>query len=164
VKQFTGKGYICLGDAHRFLDPIFSFGLLLALTEARIAAPVVRAYLEGVHRDRSSPFADYQIVCEKGMDILEDAIDTFWENPIAFALLTHHRYLGLMTDIFAGRVYDRQPSAVVQEFRQVLQRERTYDHSDDYSLPIGSRYHPERAPLWEANSSIDGTGAWIGPR
>src|SRR5262245_8572533 len=25
VRDFTGKGWLCLGDAHRFIDPIFSF-------------------------------------------------------------------------------------------------------------------------------------------
>ncbi len=27
VRGFCGKGFICIGDAHRFIDPIFSFGL-----------------------------------------------------------------------------------------------------------------------------------------
>jgi hypothetical protein len=39
----------------------------------------------------------------------------------------------------------------------MLKRERDYDHSDDYSIPIGSRYHPERAALWEPNSPVSGT-------
>jgi len=164
VKRFTGRGYICIGDAHRFIDPIFSFGLVVTMMEAKFAAPVVRAYLEGVQRDDAEPFAEHQVLCEQGIDVLEDAIDTFWENPIAFALLTHRRYLGLMTDIFAGRVYDHQPSEVVTDFRSVLGRERSYDHTDDYSVPIGSRYHPERSPLWEANSPIEGTEDWTIPR
>jgi hypothetical protein len=31
-------------------------------------------------------------------------------------------------------------------------------------MPIGSRYHPERAPIWETNSPVETTEAWLGPR
>jgi hypothetical protein len=43
----------------------------------------------------------------------------------------------------------------------MLKRERDYDHPDDYSIPIGSRYHPERAALWEPNSPVSGTEQWL---
>src|SRR5262249_5716225 len=61
VKRFCGKGFICIGDAHRFIDPIFSFGLYVTLKEASFAAPVVKAYLEGAGRDQANPFAEYQL-------------------------------------------------------------------------------------------------------
>ncbi len=44
--------------------------------------------------------------------------------------------------------------------RKLLKRTREYD-ADDYSIPIGSRYHPERAPLWEPDSPVPGTEDWI---
>lgn len=163
VRGFTGKGYICIGDSHRFVDPIFSFGLYVALKEAQFAAPAVRAYLEGEGRDAANPFADYQVHCEKGIDVLEDVLDGFWENPLTFAFIVYHRYRELMIDVFAGRIYDHQPSEAVTSFRKILGRERTYD-ADDYSIPIGSRYHPERAPLWEPNSVVESTEEWMGPR
>lgn len=31
VKAFCGKGFMCIGDSHRFIDPIFSFGLTVAM-------------------------------------------------------------------------------------------------------------------------------------
>jgi 1H-pyrrole-2-carbonyl-[peptidyl-carrier protein] brominase len=163
VRGFAGKGYICVGDSHRFVDPIFSFGLYVALKEAQFAAPAVLAYLEGEGRDATNPFADYQVHCEKGIDVLEDVLDGFWENPLTFAFLVYHRYRELMIDVFAGRIYDNQPSEAVSSFRKILGRERTYD-ADDYSIPIGSRYHPERAPLWEPNAIVDSTEEWMGPR
>ena len=38
VRKFAGPGYMCIGDSHRFVDPIFSFGLYIAIKEAGIAA------------------------------------------------------------------------------------------------------------------------------
>ena len=164
VRRFTGQGYLCIGDAHRFIDPIFSFGLYVTMKEAQFAAPLVRAYLEGAQRDDPNPFAAYQVCCEQGIDVLEDVLDTFWEHPLAFAHFVYNRYPEMMVDMFAGRIYDHQPSEALLAFRELLKRERTYDHEDEYSIPIGSRYHPERAPLWEANSPIETTEAWIGAR
>ena len=154
VKKFCGKGYLCLGDAHRFVDPIFSFGLYVTMKEAQFAASHIAGYLDGVGRDLANPFVAYQTQCEKGIDVLEDTLDGFWEHPNAFAWMVYSRYREQMIDVFAGRIYDNQPSEGVQSFRKLLKRERVYDDEDIYSIPIGSRYHPERAPLWDLSASI----------
>lgn len=163
VRGFTGKGYICIGDSHRFLDPIFSFGLYVAMKEAEFASKAVHDYLAGKHRDALNPFAAYQQYVEQGIDVLEDVLDAFWENPLAFALLVHSRHTADMIDVFAGRIYDDQPSKGVLAFRELLARDRVYEEADDsYSVPIGSRYHPERAPIWNADESdVEATEAWI---
>ncbi|HEX4665139.1 MAG TPA: FAD-dependent monooxygenase [Chthoniobacterales bacterium] len=162
VRGFCGKGFICIGDSHRFIDPIFSFGLSVTIREAEFAAPVVKQYLEGKLNDRENPFAEHQMKCEKGIDNLEDMIDLFWEQPFAFSTFVHVRYTDLITDAFAGRIYEHehQPSPGILAFRKLLKRTRTYE-ADDYSVPIGSRYHPERAPLWEPDSPVPGTEDWI---
>jgi flavin-dependent dehydrogenase len=149
VRRFCGKGYICIGDAHRFIDPIFSFGLYISIYEAMRAAPLIKDYLSGKGRDDSNPFADYQMTMEQGIDILEDLMDTFWEYPLAFAQMAHRAHPDLVTDMFAGRLWDHQPSTAVTAMRRLLKRERTYDADEEYSVPIGSRYHPERAPIWQ---------------
>ena len=163
VRRFCGKGFICVGDAHRFIDPIFSFGLYVTIKESQFAAPAIKSYLEGKHRDAANPFSEYQLHCEKGIDVLEDVLDTFWEHPMTFALFVYTRFKEYMIDAFAGRIYDHQPSPAVTEFRKFLNRERERDYvgPDLYSMPIGSRYHPERAPLWEANSDVACTEEWM---
>ena len=168
VKRFCGKGFICVGDAHRFVDPIFSFGVTMAMWESQLAAPRVKAYLNGEGRDKANPFADHQLYCEKGIDGLEDLIDCFWEKPLAFALLVYERYKDYITDMFATRIYDHQPSPALDEFRKLLNREglreKSYETEDMYSVPIGSRFHPERAAIWEANAPVQTTEKWLGPR
>lgn len=163
VRGFCGKGFICIGDAHRFIDPIFSFGLSATMREAEFAIPHVINYLKGENRDQANPFDAYQRFIEKGTDNLEDMVDMFWEQPFAFATFVHDRYRDQLTDAFAGRIYEteHQPSPAILVFRKLLKRERDYDHPDDYSIPIGSRYHPERAPLWEPDSPVGTTEEWL---
>jgi 1H-pyrrole-2-carbonyl-[peptidyl-carrier protein] brominase len=149
IKRFCGRGFMCIGDAHRFIDPIFSFGLYVGLKEAQLAAPLIARYLEGAGQDESRPFAAHERSCERAIDILEDLIDAFWERPLAFAVLTHDRYRHDLIDAFAGRIYDCEPSEAIRDFRRLLARHRAYGEADEYSVPIGSRFHPERAALWE---------------
>ncbi len=163
VRGYCGKGFICIGDAHRFIDPIFSFGLSATIREAEFAVPHVISYLKGERDGLENPFEEHQRFCEKGSDVLEDMVDLFWEQPFAFATFIHQRYRPELTDAFAGRVYEteQQPSRAILQFRKLLNRERDYSHTDDYSIPIGSRYHPERAALWEPNSPIGTTEEWL---
>jgi hypothetical protein len=148
-----------VGDSHRFVDPIFSFGLYLSLKEAELAADYACDALAGPLGPEA--FHRHMVYCESGIDVIEDTIDTFWENPIAFAYSAHKRYREDIIDVFAGRVYGSdQPSTGVRAFRRLLKRERTYGCEDHYSMPFGSRYHAERAGIWNADEEIRGTEEW----
>jgi flavin-dependent dehydrogenase len=166
VAQFAGPGFVCVGDAHRFVDPIFSFGMYVALREAQMVVDATMAWLDGKGRDDADPFRDHMVAVERGTDVLEDMIDTFWENPLAFAYLVHKRYREPMIDVFSGRIYDGMPNLGRDEalvaFRKLLGRERSYDDPRLFSVPIGSRFHEERAPLWNSSlDSVETTERWI---
>lgn len=164
VSGFTGRGFICVGDAHRFIDPIFSFGLYVTMKEAGLAASAVEAHLDGKGRDLDNPFEEHAVLCEKGIDVLEDLIDCFWENPFAFAVFVHSRYIEQMVDGFAGRIYPEhgQPSVAINGFRKLLRRERVYNGDSLYSVPIGSRFDPARAPLWDSTlDTVETTERWM---
>lgn len=166
VRKFAGPGYVCVGDSHRFVDPIFSFGLYVAMKEAGLVTDQVMGWLDGKGRDSDNPFQEYMLHTERAIDMLEDMIDTFWENPLAFAYMAHRKFRQQVLDMFAGRIYDGQPVADRDEalaaFAQLLGRNRTYDDSGEFSIPIGSRFHPERAPLWNSNlEDIESTERWL---
>lgn len=106
VADFTGPGHLCVGDAHRFIDPIFSFGVFVALAEARFAAECIASVLEHGPVDPTDPFAAHRERSEAGLDRFQTLIDGFWSNPLAFGLLVHRRHRDDFLDLFAGRVYD----------------------------------------------------------
>lgn len=119
IRNFTGKGYLCLGDSHRFIDPVFSFGLFFSLKEAQSAAEAVAAYQAGAGRDDANPFAAYERRCNDGMDVIQELIDAFWNEPLAFAVYVHKRFAEDCIDMFAGRVYMQEPSAGLLAFRKL---------------------------------------------
>ena len=110
IKEYTGKGYLCVGDSHRFMDPIFSFGLHFALAEAAKAGDAISMYLKGETADLENPFTKYQETCERGQDVIMALLDAFWDYPLAFSLyLKDKKYWGDFIDMFAGRVYAENP-------------------------------------------------------
>lgn len=119
IQTFTGKGYLCIGDAHRFIDPVFSFGLYFAIKEAEQAASAVAACLDGVGRDDPNPFVAYERRSTQGMDAIQELVDAFWNQPLAFAVFVHSRYKEDCIDLFAGRVYQDPPSSGLIAFRKL---------------------------------------------
>jgi len=103
IDNFTGPGYLCVGDSHRFLDPIFSFGVLIALQEAKLAAATLGSYLE--NREDLSVFAEYEAVSMRAQRIVEYIIRTFWEFPLAFLKLAHYSHQSDIAELFSGRLY-----------------------------------------------------------
>lgn len=103
--NYAGPGFICVGDSHQFTDPIFSFGVFLAMKEGEFASKAICQHL-GQNGDRKSdPFAAYQAVTTEGQDAIQDLIDTFWEYPLVFTRMASGAAQDDITDLFAGRVY-----------------------------------------------------------
>jgi 1H-pyrrole-2-carbonyl-[peptidyl-carrier protein] brominase len=119
IKRFVGPGYLAVGDAHRFVDPIFAYGVHLALVEGRMAAHAVVEHLEAGSFAAPDAFAEYQRTCELGTDNIQALVDCFWNNPLAFSVFVHRRYRDDFIDLFAGRVYQEHPSPGLQAIHRV---------------------------------------------
>jgi 1H-pyrrole-2-carbonyl-[peptidyl-carrier protein] brominase len=103
--DYAGKGFICVGDSHEFADPIFSFGVFLAMREGEFAAEAILKHLGEETNGAENPFAQYLEVTREGQDAIRDVIDTFWEYPLVFTRMAAGPAQDDITDLFAGRVY-----------------------------------------------------------
>lgn len=121
VAEYTGGNWLCVGDAHRFIDPIFSFGLYLSMKEAELATAHIIRFLNGETRGVARPFAEHQRVCTLGVDRLQHLIDGFWATPLGFAFLVNGpRTRSRMLDLFAGRIYGDEPEDVARRELRLL--------------------------------------------
>ncbi|HEV2173858.1 MAG TPA: NAD(P)/FAD-dependent oxidoreductase [Nitrospira sp.] len=68
-ETMSGNGYLMVGDAFAFIDPVFSSGVHLALNSGTIGAGVVNAYLRG------SP--DYPVRLKQFERLVRRGINTF---------------------------------------------------------------------------------------
>lgn len=84
INPFVGDGWLCVGDAHRFADPIFSFGVAMAMSEARAAADAIHRAVETGSWEQ--PFADYVAFSNRGQNAAFDLIRYFWKFPAFFGV------------------------------------------------------------------------------
>jgi flavin-dependent dehydrogenase len=125
IQHFTGKGFLCVGDSHRFIDPIFSLGLLFASKEAEYSANAISDYLAGQNCDAENPFAAYERYADRAQDIIQTMLDCFWEFPLQFQRFAHFTHNEEIVDLFAGRIY----GDAVHEYDSVKRMRRLLDMS-----------------------------------
>ena len=110
----AGEGYMMIGDAFAFVDPVFSSGVLLAMSSAGIGASVAAAWLTDPARAR--------VLAEKGRKEMIRQMDRFgWliyriNDPVMRYLFLNHsnkmRMREGVTALLAGSV-NFPPRAVV---------------------------------------------------
>lgn len=84
IDRFAGPGWLLVGDALRFVDPIFSSGVDVALFSSVYAyETLVRALRDG---DEEVAFEEYEQRVETGVDVWYDLISTFYrlQNLLSF--------------------------------------------------------------------------------
>jgi len=121
IDPFVGEGWVCIGDAHRFLDPIFSFGVSFAMTEAQVVTQAIAETLEtGTTRERFEDFARYS---NTGQDIAADLIRYFWKYPVFFGYQMQNRTLRTeVIRLFGGECFHPEGMRAPALFREGLER------------------------------------------
>jgi flavin-dependent dehydrogenase len=108
AKLHGGKGFLCIGDSHRFIDPIFACGVYFGIKEGEFAAEVIARYLSGEVKSNGNPFADFERLCDEGQNVIEDVIGVLWEYPFAFQRIVTWRDKVDTLDLLAGRIYGEE--------------------------------------------------------
>jgi FADH2 O2-dependent halogenase len=77
IDRFAGPGWLLIGDALRFVDPIFSSGVDVALFSALYAyESITESWTTG---NEEGPFEAFQRRVETGVDIWYDLISSFYK-------------------------------------------------------------------------------------
>jgi Dehydrogenases (flavoproteins) len=82
IEPFVGDGWLCIGDSHRFLDPIFSYGVSFGMKEGIRSAEAIATSIQT--GDWKTPFYAFRDWSNKGQQIAADLIRYFWIYPIFF--------------------------------------------------------------------------------
>jgi flavin-dependent dehydrogenase len=118
VGEIIGDGWLALGDAAGFVDPLFSTGVHLAIQGAALAAPLVdQALAEGdVSRERFLPYEKSQ---RRAVEIFVGAVQAFYKKsliPVLFAPEQRPLMRAMITSILAGDAYHADEPRWVREF------------------------------------------------
>jgi geranylgeranyl reductase family protein len=83
-KKNAGDGFIIIGDAYGFLDPIYSSGVLLALKMAELAADAIHDAFR--HDDFSAGrLGQFQSKLDRGIESMRKLVYAFYNEGFSFA-------------------------------------------------------------------------------
>jgi FADH2 O2-dependent halogenase len=120
VKEITGDRYVLIGDAARFVDPIFSSGVSVALNSARIASrDIIAAHAAGDYgKDR---FAAYETKLRRAVRYWYEFISIYYRLNVLFtAFVQDPRYRKDVLKMLQGDVYDDEEPKVLVAMREAV--------------------------------------------
>src|SRR5438034_3195116 len=118
MDRLAGNGWLLVGDAARFVDPVFSSGVSVALESAKRAADaIVKALGRGDLSAES--FSDYEKTIRAGVAIWREFIGLYYQLPPLFLDLIHRpEARWQLTQLLQGDVYDRNAVPILARMKE----------------------------------------------
>jgi flavin-dependent dehydrogenase len=118
-RQAAGIGWVMIGDAFGFLDPLYSSGVLLALRSGELAADAIvdglsKGDLSGEQLGKWAP--DF----ERGMDRMRRLVVEFYDGFNFGRFIKRHPHLkGPITDLLIGDMFREELDVVVEPMNEM---------------------------------------------
>ncbi len=121
-RQVAGNGWVLVGDAFGFLDPIYSSGVFLALKSGEMAADAIN---EGFERDDFSgdQLGNWGPEFVRGMEAIRKLVYAFYTREFSFArfLKRFPECQQGVVDILSGHVFIKDVSAIFEPMGQMCE-------------------------------------------
>jgi 1H-pyrrole-2-carbonyl-[peptidyl-carrier protein] chlorinase len=129
MKQICGDRFVLIGDAARFVDPIFSTGVSIAMNSARFAQGDIIAALEKGDLSRAS-FSTFESTIRRGTQNWYDFITVYYRLNVLFTyFINDPRYRLDVLKLLQGDVYDEErPPVLARMQAQVEEVEQNERH------------------------------------
>ncbi|ASU81454.1 NAD(P)/FAD-dependent oxidoreductase [Nocardiopsis gilva YIM 90087] len=129
MKQICGDRWLMVGDAARFVDPIFSSGVSVAMNSARIASHDIIAAAEQGGFGKSA-FDTYETKLRRATNNWYEFISIYYRLNILFtAFVADPRYRGDVLKMLQGDVWDGGEPVALTKMREITRQvEQDPDH------------------------------------
>ena len=122
LDRVCGDGWLAVGDAARFLDPVFSSGVSVAMHTARLAAERIEAALAKGDPSREA-FRPYEDVVLSGVAVWDDFIRLFYRLLPAFThLLRSEEHRPAILRMIQGDVHGPADAEWLGKMRALVRR------------------------------------------
>ncbi len=140
MDKLSGPGFVLIGDAARFVDPIFSSGVSVALRSAKFAVDALIPALRG-ERSEEEARAEYEANLSAGIRTWYDFIRIYYKLQNLFThYLRKDAYRPELTRLLQGDVYNPDEITVLDRLREDIRKiESTPGHvmqADLTDIPI----------------------------
>jgi flavin-dependent dehydrogenase len=123
--QCAGEGWVLVGDAYGFLDPLYSSGVLLALKSGQMAADAIVEALQKADFS-AAQLGKWGPGFNEGMDRMRRLVCEFYDGFSFGRFVKRHPHLkGHLTDLLIGDLFKDEVDEVVQpmnEFRAEMRQ------------------------------------------
>lgn len=121
TKQHSGSGWVLIGDAFGFIDPIYSSGVYFAMVMGERAADAV---IEGFEKDDLSA-AQLGKWCEEfkaGSLWIRKLVDAFYTKEFSFGgfMRDNPQFRGNLTDLLIGRIFHENAGNIFEKMDPAL--------------------------------------------
>jgi flavin-dependent dehydrogenase len=130
--QVAGDGWVLIGDAFGFLDPLYSSGVLLALKSGELAADAIADGL-AVGNTSAAQLGRWGEMFGKGVDRMRRLVCEYYDGfSFGRFVKTYPELKGKVTDLLIGDLFDERVDVVWG--------------------PLESLYAPDKKPIpaWSA--------------
>ena len=121
MRKFVGNGFLMVGDAARFVDPIFSSGVSVALYSAKYASERICYAFE--HDDFSeSALKPYEEKLRGGVNVWYEFIRLYYKLlPLFTYFIESKEHRIEVLRLLQGEVYDRKEVKVLEKMRKFIE-------------------------------------------
>ncbi|MGD2132805.1 MAG: NAD(P)/FAD-dependent oxidoreductase [Maricaulaceae bacterium] len=120
METFCGDGWLLIGDAARFVDPIFSSGVSVALSCAKFSSErIIKAFEENDFS--KAMFQPYEEKVRRGTSIWYEFITLYYKLlPLFTKFIQSPTHRHQVLQLLQGEVYDRQEVPVLDAMRKYI--------------------------------------------
>src|SRR5271157_201996 len=129
MSEISGDGFALIGDAARFVDPIFSSGVSIAMTSAKfISEDIVKAAEKGDFRKDS--FETFRSTMRCGTNHWYEFISLYYRLNVLFTYFINQKQHRLdVLKLLQGDMYEPEKPRVLDEMRKIVTEvERRENH------------------------------------
>jgi flavin-dependent dehydrogenase len=124
ARRCAGDGWVLVGDAYAFLDPLYSSGVLLALRSGQMAADAI---IEGLAKGDTSggQLGRWQAGFDQGIDRMRRLVCAYYEGFSFGRFVKRFPHLkGLVTDLLIGDLFKDEVDQVWPAMEEIRKEVR----------------------------------------
>lgn len=146
IERLVGPGWLLVGDALRFVDPVFSTGVDVAMFSANYAFEAIDAVLKGA--DEQAALRDFQARVGDGVQAWYDLISLFYKLRNLFtAFAVRKRFRERVVRILQGNLYIPESLAHAREMIAAMEESYRKAMADPDNLLRPGALTPRDEPM-----------------
>ncbi len=128
MQRFVGDGWLLVGDAARFVDPIFSSGVSVALFSAKLASEQIRRAFE-MDDFSEAIFQPYEDRLLSGVQVWYEFIRLYYKLlPLFTHFIQSKEHRTQIQELLQGLVFDRKQVPVLDAMREYIKKVEASEH------------------------------------